>query len=288
MTFIEGKLHLHFFPSSIYLKTVYSVSIGHKLHLKNPVAFTEKLQWMKLYDRNPKYTNLTDKIAVKDYIEKRVGTDYVIPTLGIWKTAEEVAIDELPDTFVIKCNHDCNSIVFFDKRKDNWKEKIPFFARQLRENYYFASREWSYKHIKPRIMAEPLLCDKNGGLIDYKFFCFNGKVQFFKMDFDRYKNHRANYYNRKGDYLDFGEKDYPRDPNRKVEMPSALPKMLEIAERLSEDFVFLRVDMYNIDGMIKVGELTLYPGSGLLRYDPNDWDYTIGEFLALPKKKCIY
>ena len=152
----------------------------------------------------------------------------------------------------------------------------------MKRNFFYVGREWAYKNIPPKIIAEPYLADKSGKLWDYKFFCFGGKVLFFKIDFDRFDYHRANYYDIKGNYLDFGELKYPRDPSRTVIFPKELPQMISVAEALSKDFIFLRVDMYNIDGVVKVGELSIYPGSGFLKYSPDEWDFTIGKFLKLP------
>ena len=278
---MEDLWHFHIFPPRIYLKAAYLIAIGRKLDLQNPRSFTEKIQWMKLYDKNPVYTQLSDKLKVKSYITKKVGSKYIVPTLGYWKNPEDIILEELPNRFIIKCTHDCGSTRIFDKLKDDSNELNIYLHTRLRKNYYYETREWGYKNVPPRIIAEPILYDQKGKLWDYKFFCFDGKVKFFKIDIDRFENHRANYYDPTGTYLDFGELNYPRDPEREITIPQKLHKMIEIAEILSSSFKFLRVDMYYIDGDIKVGELTLYPGSGLLRYDPQEWDYRIGEYLRV-------
>ena len=280
---LEDNLGIHIFPSKTYVKAAYFMSFNRKLNLNRPVSFTEKLQWMKIYDKNPQYTSIADKWKVKTYIEEKVGKQFVVDSLGCWKKPQEINLNEMPSTFVIKCTHDCGSMVVFDQFVDNWEEVTSKEMSCLKKNYYYKTREWCYKNIKPQIMIEPYLEDKDGKLWDYKFFCFNGKVQFFKIDFDRFENHRANYYSPDGSYLDFGELNYPRDPERNVVMPDELPQMISIAEKISEGFYFIRVDMYNIDGIIKVGELTLYPGSGLLRFEPDEWDYIVGGILQLPE-----
>ena len=283
IVFIEDRWHFHIFPACLYLKAAYHVSFNRKLNLKHPEAFTEKLQWIKIYDRNPLYTQISDKLRVKDYIKEIVGEEYIIPSLGSWDNIEEVQVDKLPSKFVIKCTHDCESTLLVDKTKCNWRDIQNSISSSLRKNYYFVTREWCYKNISPMVIIEPYIRDNNGQLLDYKFFCFHGEIKFFKIDFDRFTNHRANYYDPAGNYLDFGEAAFPRDPDREIKMPDKLPEMIRIAELLSSGFNFLRVDMYYIDGEIKVGELTVYPGSGLLRYDPDEWDYIIGEYLSLPE-----
>lgn len=281
VVFIEDRWYLHIFPAQIYLKAAYLVSFNRRLNLKYPESFTEKLQWMKIYDRNPLYTVISDKKRVKEYIKEIVGEEYIIPSLGCWDKVEEIQIDKLPTRFVIKCTHDCESTLLVDKTTSNWRGIQNAIRSSLRKNYYFVTREWCYKNITPMVIVEPFLQDNNGQLLDYKFFCFHGEVKFFKIDFDRFTNHMANYFDPSGNYLDFGEAAFPRDPDREVKMPDKLPEMIWIAEELSSGFNFLRVDMYYINGEIKVGELTVYPGSGLLRYDPDEWDYIIGEYLSL-------
>ena len=285
---IEQTSNIHFFNSSTFLKAAYLLSIGHELNLNNPHAFTEKIQWLKIFDKDPIYTSITDKYQVREYIRQKIGEDYIIPLLGVWMSPKDVNLETLPQKVVFKCTHDCGSVVVYDKSQKNWKSIRKNLKRCLKRNFYYIGREWAYKDILPRIIAEPYLEDSDGKLWDYKFFCFGGKAKFFKIDFDRFVCHRANYYDIEGKYLDFGEEDYPRDPNRNITIPKELPQMVKIAERLSEGFRFLRVDMYNIDGVVKVGELSVYPGSGFLRYDPDEWDYKIGDMLALPVDNSNY
>lgn len=280
--YLEDRLGIHIFPSHIYLRAAYFAAFHRTLNLIKPSAFTEKLQWMKLNDKNPQYAYISDKLLVKEYIKNKVGDRFVVDTLGYWDSVQDINLNKLPTKFVIKCTHDCGSMTAVNQHTDDWTKITHQLSNCLKRNYYYVTREWCYKNIKPRIMVEPFLEDKEGKLWDYKFFCFSGKVHFFKIDFDRFNNHRANYYSPNGSYLNFGERDYPRDPFRIANMPIELSEMISIAEKLSEDFYFVRVDMYNIDGTIKVGELTLYPGSGLLRYEPDEWDYSIGALLNLP------
>lgn len=288
VVFLENRCRLHLFRSRIYLEASYFFSFGRRLCIEKPTAFTEKIQWIKLFDHNPMYTTITDKYLVKEYIRKCIGDEYNVPLLGAWTNTEDICLEMLPEKIVFKCSHDCGSFTVFKTNVDQKKSVFRYLNKQLKDNYYYVGREWAYKNIIPRIIAEPYLEDSDGKLWDYKFFCFGGKAKFFKIDFDRFVCHRANYYDIEGNYLDFGEEDYPRDPNRNITIPKELPQMVKIAERLSEGFRFLRVDMYNIDGVVKVGELSVYPGSGFLRYDPDEWDYKIGDMLALPVDNSNY
>ena len=241
---IENQFHFHFFKSHVFLRAAYFFSIGHELHVKKPIAFTEKIQWMKLYDHNQKYIKITDKLGLRDYVRTCIGERYNVPIIGVWNSSKEIPIDSLPSKVVFKCTHDCGSFIVYSRYKDNWQKIRKHLDNCLKHNYYYVGREWAYKDIYPRIIAEPYLVDSNGELLDYKFFCFNGKVKFFKIDFDRFECHKANYYDAEGNYLDFGELDYPRDSKRKVTIPQELTQMIKIAEKLSEGFLFLRVDLF--------------------------------------------
>lgn len=284
---IEDSYHLHIFPSRVFLKAAYYVVFGEDLDLKQPRAFTEKIQWIKLYDKNPLYTVITDKYMVRRYISEKIGKEYIVPLLEVWEKPRDIDFEKLPTKCVIKCTHDCGSVIVYDKNKNIDTQIKKYIQKKYRRNFYYVGREWAYKNIRRRIVVEPYLVDENGTLLDYKFFCFNGKVRFFKIDFDRHIQHRANYYDVNGKFLNFGEEAYPRDPNRNVRMPNELHKMIALAEKLADGFSFLRVDMYNCDDNIMVGELSLYPGSGLLRYDPDEWDYMIGELLQIPYEGTI-
>ena len=199
----------------------------------------------------------------------------------------EIDFNKLPDQFVIKCNHDCASVIICKNKKtfDYESAKIKI-ERSLKTNYYYGGREWVYKDIKPKIIIEKYMEDnKKGELSDYKFFCFNGKVQFFKIDFDRFENHGANYYDLDKNILKFGEKAYPPNYNKKIIMPKNIDKMVELAEKLAKNILFVRIDFYNIKGKIYFGEITFYPFGGFGKFIPEEWDYKIGEMLKLPQKK---
>lgn len=279
-----GLVHI---KDDLFLKAKYDVLMGKKLRLKKPKDFNEKLQWLKLNDRNPQYTLMVDKYEVKKYIENKIGKKYIIDTLGVWKNFNDINFDSLPNQFVLKCTHDSGGVVICTNKKkfdiDDAKKTI---NKSLNINYYYNSREWPYKNVKPRIIAEKYIVDENENeLKDYKFFCFNGKVKFFKVDFDRFINHHANYYDIELNLLPFGEKDYLPDIEKKNIWPDNIKEMIDLAEKLAEDITFVRVDFYNVNGKIYFGELTFYPAAGFGMFEPDEWDEKIGDMLILPKIK---
>jgi len=275
---------LNWIPDAPYLKLVYRGELGKKLDLKAPQTFNEKLQWLKLNDRKPIYHKIVDKYDVKEYVSETIGKEYIIPTLGVWKNTEEIPFEELPDKYVLKCTHDSGSIVICRNRAQFDKDKAKqTLKKAMKKSTYWFGREWPYKGLTPRIIAEPYLEDQSvGELRDYKFFCFNGKVKCFKVDFDRFTNHGANYFDTDGNYLVLGEVVCPPNPEKNIELPGNLDRMLELAERLSKGYPFLRVDFYNADGHIYFGELTLYPASGLLEFYYPGNDEMLGSWLKLP------
>ena len=274
-----------------YLKIKYRAYYGKKLDLNNPRSFNDKIQWLKLYDRNPAYTRLVDKADVKDYVAGIIGTEKIIPTYGVWNNADEIDFSSLPDKFVLKCTHDSSSVVICrDKNKldvDKAKERL---TRGLTKDFYSAGREWAYKGVKPRIIAEMYMTDSGDDtaseLRDYKFFCFNGKVKCLKVDFDRFVKHRANYYDINGSLLPFEEVVCPSDPSREIQLPFNLQEMIVTAEKLASEIPFVRVDLYNVNGHIYFGEMTFYPASGFGFFNPEEWDLKLGQWLDLPEKRC--
>ena len=274
-------------PDDKFLKKKYKFTVDRELNLKNPSTYNEKLQWLKLYDRRPEYTTMVDKVEVKKYVAEKIGEEYLIPTLGVWETADEVDFDSLPDKFVIKCNHNsglgmsiCKDKSTFDVEKARAELK-----KGLKQDYYLTSREWPYKNVKRKIIAEQYMEDaKTSELRDYKFFCFNGKVRCFKIDFDRFTAHRANYYNENGDILLGGEVICPPDFNKQLKMPRQIDRMFELSEKLSEGIPFLRVDFYEVNEKVYFGELTFFPSAGFGIFEPEEWDYKFGEWLTLPNK----
>ena len=271
-------------PDELYLKLRYRFIHGYWPNLENPKTFCEKLQWLKLNDRNPLHTIMVDKYEVKEYVSGIIGSKYVIPTFGVWDKFEDIEFDKLPNQFVLKVTHDSGGVVICrDKQQFNKKEAEKKISSSLNSDFYSYSKEWPYKNVPRRIIAEQYLEDKEhpGNLVDYKFFCFNGIVKFFKVDFDRFIDHHANYYSLDGKLLYFGEADYPPIPDRKISIPENLGDMIYLAERLSKGHVFLRVDFYSINSIIYFGELTFYPASGLSRFTPISTDIQLGELLDI-------
>lgn len=278
---------LTWLPDKVYLKLRFFIELGYPLRLKQPQTFNEKLQWLKLNYQHPAMPIMVDKYRARNYVADRIGNQYLIPLLGVWGSADDVDFENLPEQFVIKCNHNSGNGMCICKDKSTLNISLvrKKLAEGLRENYYITSREWPYRNVPRRIVAEKFLVDKDSSedsLRDYKFFCFNGKVEFFKIDFDRFSNHHANYYDRDGSLMNFGETNYPPDPDRKVNMPLVLPEMIRLAEHLSKDFPFLRVDFYNIGTKIYFGELTFYPAAGFGDFTPVGTDAKLGELLCLP------
>ena len=413
-------------PDKTYLRLLYRFKMGHRLDLNHPKTFTEKIQWLKLYNRRPEYTLMVDKYAVKKYVADIIGEKYIIPTLGVWDKPENIDWDALPSEFVLKTTHGGGGggvVICRDKRTFNRAEAIAKLDQSMNSDIYTGLREWPYKNVPRRIIAEKFMspekeqsdlvdyeiycfngepkliiaadarfsgdkrfgyydtdwksvditwgapcldndlprpeqlpqmlkvasqlskdislasininnlhgdvmfCEKtvfdysgvetvtsenvyeyigslitkepkykylidndvltailpeHDGLNDYKLFCFDGKVKFFKVDFGRFVEHHANYYSPEGTLLEFGEKDFKPVPDYPIELPANLNVMIALAEKLSTKIPFLRVDFYNINGKIYFGELTFYPASGLSHWTPEEWDKKLGCCLQLP------
>ncbi len=267
-----------------FLMKIYKKRMGYDLNLNRPSTFNEKLQWLKLYDRNSLYTKMVDKFEVKEFVATHIGEEYIIPTLGVWNNFDEINFTELPNQFVLKCTHDSGGLlVVTDKNSLNRMDVQKQFEKCLRRNYFYPGREWPYKNVKPRVIAEKYMEDSDSGdLKDYKFFCFNGKVKCFKSDFDRFVDHRANYYDIDMNLLPFGEKVCLPDFSREFDKPENFEKMIQLAEKLAEGIPFLRVDFYNVNGKIYFRELTFYPASGFGKFEPEEWDEILGSWIKLP------
>jgi hypothetical protein len=254
------------------------------LNLKNPQTFNEKLQWLKLYDRKKEYPLYVDKFEVKKYVADKLGEEYVVKNYGVWETVEDIDFDSLPKQFVLKCTHDSGSVIVC-RDKDNFdvegaKKKL---KKKLETNLYWCGREWPYKDLKPRIIAEQYMEDAElSELRDYKFFCCNGTVKCYKIDFDRFVDHRANYYTPDCKLLLFGEVVCPPDFERFIEPPKLLNHMISFAELLSAGIPFLRVDFYEVGGKIYFGEMTFFPAAGFGKFVPDEWDKKIGDWISLP------
>lgn len=274
------------FSDELYLKILFRLKMGYPLNLRTPRTFNEKLQWLKLYNRKPEYTQMVDKHAVKEYVAKLIGEEYIIPTLGVWDRVEDIDFESLPDQFVLKTTHGGGGggvVVCKDKSNFDYEAAKIKLQQSMNSDIYRNFREWPYKNVPRRIIAEKFMVDESGvELKDYKFFCFNGEVKCFKVDFDRFIAHRANYYDRNACLMPFGEVDCGPDFSRQIELPDNLKEMRCVAEKVAVGHPFIRVDLYNINGKIYFGEITFFPAAGLGRFEPEEWDYTLGSWLRLP------
>lgn len=263
---IKNKYH-EMYDDIEYLKRRFKRYTGYNLNLDNPKTFNEKLQWLKLHDHNPQYTKMVDKYEFKAYVKQILGDGYTIPTLGIYNSINEIEWEKLPEQFVLKCTHDSASVVICrDKKNFDIGAAIRKLERKFNRNYYWASREWPYKNVKPRIIAEEYLEDIED-LKDYKIHCFHGKAEYIQVDYDRFTNHRRNIFTRDWQYIDM-EFGFKTDKTRKIEKPAKLEEMIYIAEKLSFEIKYVRIDLYYVQGKIYVGEMTFYHGGGFEYFLP--------------------
>lgn len=276
-------LSRHINDDKLFIKWEFFFAMKYFPNLKKPLTYNEKLQWLKINDIHDEYTSLVDKYEVKKYIKRLIGDEYIIPTLGVWDKFEDIDFNKLPDQFVLKTTHDSGGIIVCkDKSKldlDYARNKI---NRSLRHNYYLEHREYPYKNVKPRIIAEQYMVDESGTeLKDYKFFCFNGNVKFLFVATDRPYDTRFDFFDTSFKHLPF-KQGHPW-ATKKISRPTRFEEMLDIATTLSKGFPHVRVDLYNINGKIYFGELTFFHFSGNVPFEPKEWDYKIGEWLELPK-----
>lgn len=280
---LDNRNMLNWMDDKTFLKLKYRIRFGKKLDLENPKSFNEKLQWLKLYDRNPEYTKMVDKYEVKKYVDDIIGEEYIIPTLGIYDKFEDIDFDSLPNQFVLKCTHDSGGLVICtDKSKFDKKTAKRKIEKCLKREYFFNTREWPYKNVKPRIIAEKYMVDESGyELKDYKFFVFDGVVKSMFIATDRNSNHET--------CFDFFDRDFKHLPiknghpnsNKEITKPQNYERMIELAEELGKGIPQVRIDFYNINGKIYFGEITFYHWSGLKPFEPEQWDYKFGEWIDL-------
>lgn len=268
-----------------FVKWKYYLNFHKRLDLRNPQTFNEKLQWLKLYDQHEEYTQLVDKYEAKQFVASIIGKEYIIPTIGVYDSIEEIDFEYLPQQFVIKCTHNSGGIIVCkDKQKLDIKNSCKQLEKWLKVNPYWKNREYPYKNVKPRIIIEQYMEDESGyELKDYKFFCFDGEPKCLFVATDRGKEGEET----KFDFFDLEWNHLPftnGHPNSKqcISKPNSFEKMIEISRRLSQGFPHVRVDLYNIDGRIYFGELTFFHWSGLTPFVPEEWDYKFGSWLHIP------
>lgn len=274
----------------LFLKMEYFFRIGKRLNLKKPQSFNEKLQWLKLYDRNPYYTDLADKCAVRKIVAKEIGESYLIPIIGIYKSFDEIDFDILPDKFVIKCSHDSGGVfICKDKAKLDIIDLKNKVNRLLKVNYYYVHREWVYKNIPPMIIIEKYMTDNvNSQLFDYKIMCFNGKAKCSFVCTERDNKElglAVTFFDINWNRMPF--KRHYRVSDKKIAKPKNYDLMIKLSETLAKRIPFVRVDWYEINGKLYFGELIFYLGSGLEEFEPVEWDYKLGKMIKLPTKSDL-
>lgn len=266
-----------------YLKYIYKEKTGKELNIKNPKTFNEKLQWLKLYNRNPNYTMMVDKYEVRNYIKNTIGENYLIPMLGLYNSTKEIDFDKLPNKFVLKTTHDSGTVIICkDKETFNKKEAIKKLNKRLKMNYFYLWREWPYKNVKPRIIAEQYMEDKKtSSLNDYKFYCFDGEPKMMFIVIDRGKNTKTNFYDMNFNKLEL-QQTYPNF-TKEIKKPKQFEEMIELARKLSKNIPHVRVDFYIINEKIYFGELTFFDAAGLDNFNPEEYDTILGNYIDLSK-----
>lgn len=272
-------------PDKLYLSIKFRTRFGYWMDWKHPKTYSEKLQWMKVFDRHEEFTQMVDKAAAKEYVSKIIGKEFIIPTLAVYKSAEEIDFDKLPSQFVLKCTHDSGGLVICkDKSKLNIDDARKKLRKGLKRTYVVQNREYPYAKVPRQIIAEPYLEDESGfELKDYKIFCFDGIPHHIEVDYGRYIDHKRNIYDTNWNFLEFQNNiKYPFDINHVIAKPQNLELMLSLAKKLSAGLKHVRVDLYNINGKIYFGELTFFHGTGMARFKPKEWDLKLGNLIHLP------
>lgn len=282
---IRGRGLFNYMDDCEYISMEFLDRMGYRIDLKNPKTFNEKIQWLKLYDRNPMYSTMVDKYEAKKYVAERIGDEYIIPTYGIWDRFDEISFANLPKQYVLKCTHDSGGLAIV-RNADNVnfqavKKKI---NKSLRTNFYMQNREWPYKNVTPRIIAEKYMENDDGQpLRDYKFYCFDGEPKFLYIS-EGMENHataKISFLSCDWKFASYERSDY-QSFKELPPKPTQFEKMKAIASKLSLGIPFLRVDLYEINGHIYFSELTFSPCGGFMPFKNAAHDYDIGSMLSLP------
>ncbi len=285
--FLVNRGLTDFIPDEDFLRICYRFSMDRKLDLSDPQTFNEKLQWLKLYDRKPFYTQMVDKYAVRELIAEHIGPEYSIPLVGgPWESTDDIDFAALPEQFVLKCTHDSGGLVICrNKGKLDYKAVKAKLSKRLKINYFQRKREWPYKDVPPRIIAEQYMQDGNAPNLNVcKIFNFGGVPALIQtVQNDKTKEESIDYFDTDWKLLELKQ----NFPNSAVPLPKpqTLPEMLRLAALLSEGFPFLRTDFYEINGRVFFSEFTFYSDSGFERFYPDEWDRKLGELIRLPKER---
>lgn len=275
-----SKNLLNFIPDKQYLKLIFRAETGRKLNLNNPKSFNEKLQWLKLYDRKKGYNSFVDKYLVREHITKTIGSEYLVPLIGVYEKVDDIPWEELPNQFVIKCTHGsgCNIIC---KNKDdlNIKKAKIKLKKWMKRNWYWFGRAWVYKDLVPKIIIEEFISDNGNTPDDYKVLCFHGKAKLIEVHIDRFGNHTSDKYD-----IDFNKTNITqsRPSNIIYKKPKCFDEMIRLSEKLSKDFIHIRIDWYIVRNRLYFGEMTFYDGSGFANFDHYEHDLLLGSWIELP------
>ncbi len=278
---VKISYFLRFIPDRTYLKMVYYMKTGKKLNLETPLGFNDKQNWLKINDIHPEYSKLVDKYEVRFDIKEKLGDDYLIPLIGVWDSYDEIDFSYLPEQFVLKCTHDSGSVKIVHNKEDiNHKEFKLFFNRRMKINSFYLGREYPYKAVKPRILAEKLMgTDK--GINDYKFFCFDGKPVIMFVATERGTGDtKFDFFDMNFNHLDIVN-IHPQSLIGGIKKPKCFDEMKMVAAKCSKGMKFVRIDLYEIDGKIYFGEYTFFHGGGFWLFKPDHWEKDLGDLLKL-------
>lgn len=271
-----------------YLKIRFRLNNGYRLNLNNPQTLCEKIQWLKLYDRKQEYINMVDKYAVKKIISESIGEEYIVKPIGVWNKAEDIEWEKLPNEFVLKCTHDSGSVIICRNKAELDKANTVYrLNNSLKNNFYYCEREWPYKDVQPRIVAEPYISGLgNKDSVEYKITCMDGEVKFVTVcggiAHSKYEDRTNDHFTKEWKRLDWYANYKPS--GKVIEKPSYMDQMISLSEKLSANIPYVRVDWYVLDGKLIFGEYTFFTWGGFMKIHPFEWDKKLGSWLRLPNK----
>lgn len=274
--------YMRFFSGKRFIECRFRKKVGRELNLENPIKYNDKLQWLKLYWNDPLAEIVVDKYEVRRFIENTIGVEYLNNLINVYDNEDEIKIDNLPNSFVLKGTHGSGfNIICNDKAKMNWEKEFKKMSRWFKINYYWLNREWVYKNLKPRIVCEKFLTDNSGKPpMDFKIFCFHGKPKIIQVDIDRFGRHKQNFYDTDWNFRDI-QIWCDNDVNINIPKPENFELMLDISRKLSKSFPQVRVDLYNVEGKIIFGELTFFHLSGFSKFRSEELEIEMGNWLDL-------
>lgn len=282
----KARMWLSFLPDSIYIRLFYYVATGRRVSLDKPLLFSEKQQWLKLNDIHPEYRRFVDKLVVNDYVDKCLGEGHTFPILGKWKSFGDIEFDKLPNQFVLKCNHDSGSTKVIRDKSALTEEDIfklrKHFKYRLKQDYYYAGREYPYKGITPYIIAQQFMKDEmhpEKDIEDYKFFCFNGEPRILFVATDRRTDVKFDFFDMDFNWLDI--QNIHANSGKTIKKPNHFEELKEAARKLSKGFKFVRIDLYEINGVVYFGEFTFFHGGGFNLFHPDEWERRLGDWIEL-------